>query len=90
MLDLRPERVNAEMVELERLTPPDEDILRDLLRRHAEETDSPVAAGLLSQWDPSRFTKIMPVDYKRALEAGRRAQEEGRDPADAVMEAARG
>ena len=90
LLDLRPERVNAEMVELERLTPADEDIVRDLLRRHAEETDSPVAAGLLSQWDPSRFTKIMPVDYKRALEAGRRAQEEGRDPAEAVMEAARG
>ncbi|MFM8240853.1 MAG: glutamate synthase-related protein, partial [Actinomycetota bacterium] len=90
VLDLRPERINPEMVELEGLDGPDEDLVRDLLRRHAEETGSPVAESLVAEWDPSRFTKVMPVDYKRALDARRRAQDEGRDPAAAVMEAARG
>ncbi|MFM7598204.1 MAG: glutamate synthase large subunit [Actinomycetota bacterium] len=90
VLDLRPERINPETVELEGLDGSDEDLVRDLLRRHAEETGSPVAESLVAEWDPSRFTKVMPVDYKRALDARRRAQDEGRDPAAAVMEAARG
>ena len=90
VLDLQPERVNLEMVEIEPLGPEDETLVHELLLRHAEETDSPVAAAFVADWDPSRFAKVMPIDYKRVLEARRRAQEEGRDPAEAVMEAARG
>jgi len=90
VLDLQPERINPEMVDLEGLDGSDEDLVRDLLRRHAEETGSPLAESLVAGWDPSRFIKVMPVDYKRALDARRRAQDEGRDPAAAVMEAARG
>jgi glutamate synthase (NADPH) large chain len=51
-----------------------------------------VAASLLGDW-PRRaaaFTKIMPRDYRRVLEAVRLATAEGRDPDDAIMEAARG
>ena len=90
VLDLRPEHVNSEMVDLEALADEDAHLVQDLLRRHAEETDSTVAAGLLADWEPGRITKVMPRDYKRALEARLRAEEDGRDPALAVMEAARG
>ncbi len=78
------------MVDLESLTDEDVEFVRDVLRRHAEETESPVATALLESWDPTRFTKVMPRDYRRVLEAERRALAEGLDPAEAVMEAARG
>ena len=37
-----------------------------------------------------RFSKIMPTDYKRVLQARAQAELEGRDPIEAVMEASRG
>jgi glutamate synthase (NADPH/NADH) large chain len=43
VLDLRHERVNADMVELEPLDPEDREVLRALVTRHADETGSPVA-----------------------------------------------
>ena len=47
----------------------DERWLADVLRRHADETGSPVAAALLADWPMAvtRFVKVMPRDYKRAL-----------------------
>ena len=91
-LDLVPARVNPEMVDLEPPDPADLDLLADLVRRHREETDSAVAARLLGDWAAAvtRFTKVMPRDYRRVLEARTRAEREGRDPAEAIMEAARG
>ena len=43
-------------------------------------------------WDAAalRFTKVMPVDFKRVLEATADAERDGRDVNDAIMEAARG
>ncbi|GAA5168394.1 glutamate synthase large subunit [Pseudonocardia eucalypti] len=90
VLDLVPGRVNRELVDLE---PPGEDDLerlREIVRRHHELTGSAVAASLLGDW-PRRsraFTKIMPRDYRRVLEAVRLATAEGRDPDLAVMQAA--
>ena len=49
VLDLAPQRVNLDMVAVEPLGPDDEDWLVDILRRHAEETGSEVAAGLLAE-----------------------------------------
>jgi glutamate synthase (NADPH/NADH) large chain len=63
-----------------------------VVSRHQELTGSAVAASLLGDW-PRRsksFTKIMPRDYRRVLEAVRQATAEGRDPDEAIMEAARG
>jgi len=59
---------------------------------HAEETGSSVASALLADWDleVTRFSKIMPRDYKRVLEAQARAKSEGRDELAAIMEAIRG
>ena len=90
VLDLDVERVNPEMVDLEPLSSDDMEIVRGILARHLEETGSSVARSILDQDDFGRFTLVMPRDYRRAIEAQRRAILEGRDPAEAVMEATRG
>jgi glutamate synthase (NADPH/NADH) large chain len=60
--------------------------------RHAQLTGSPVAERLLADWDGAlcRFTAVVPRDYKRVLEATRRAEQDGRPVDEAIMEAARG
>jgi glutamate synthase (NADPH/NADH) large chain len=62
---------NMEMVELEALTEPkDIEELQRLIDNHREHTGSTVAARLLSDWENSlsKFKKVMPTDYKRALQ----------------------
>jgi glutamate synthase (NADPH/NADH) large chain len=96
VLDLPEHRVNREMVDLEPVGADGAALLHDLLRRHHEETGSPVAERLLADWAAdagtvlARFTTIMPKDYKRVLAARAAAEREGRDVLDAIMEAARG
>ena len=81
------------MVDVEPLVH-DEDVeeVRELLRRHVRYTESAVAAEILADWAAvqPRFVKVMPRDYKRALAAMRRAQEEGIPWERAVMEGAHG
>ena len=92
VLDLDPDRVNTGMVDVEEPTAADLDRVRDLVRRHGEETGSTVAAALLADWPTSatRFAKIMPRDYRRVLAARAAAERDGRDVLDAIMEAAHG
>ncbi|GAA3047560.1 glutamate synthase large subunit [Actinokineospora globicatena] len=92
VLDLNPARVNPEMVDLDPLTLADNDFLRGVVARHVAETDSAVGRALLADWDNevSRFTKVMPTDYKRVLAARAAAEAEGRDIDQAIMEAAHG
>jgi glutamate synthase (NADPH/NADH) large chain len=91
VLDLPEIRVNMEMVDLEPLdSTGDVTFVRDVVERHLAETGSAVAARLLADWDASRFTKVMPKDYKRVLSAASLAQREGRDVDEAVMAAAHG
>ena len=87
VLDLDLAKVNVEMVELEQLAEGDVETLREMLVEHAAETGSPVAEGLLVDWPASarRFTKVMPKDYKRVLQAMERAREAGVDVDAAVM-----
>jgi glutamate synthase (NADPH/NADH) large chain len=89
VLDLNPERVNTEMVDLDPLTDEDRAYLRDILARHHTETGSTVAAALLDDWDDAvaRFGKVMPRDYKRVLTARAQAEAQGRDVDEAVMAA---
>jgi glutamate synthase (NADPH/NADH) large chain len=81
VLDLREHRVNAELVELGAVEGDAAAELEQLVRDHAEETGSEVAAELLADWPSSlaRFTEVMPSDYKRVLEARAEAIEEGLD-----------
>jgi glutamate synthase (NADPH/NADH) large chain len=70
-------RCNREMVELEPLEDPDEiAAIRDLIETHQRATGSTRAEAVLKNWDAMRpkFVKVMPVDYRRALE--RLAREE--------------
>ncbi|ALG11167.1 glutamate synthase large subunit [Kibdelosporangium phytohabitans] len=90
VLDIARQRVNHEMVDLDPLDDADREFLRETVGKHLAETDSAVAHGLLVDWAPERFTKVMPKDYKRVLAARARAERDGRDVNEAIMEAAHG
>ena len=65
---------------------------REIVARHHQYTGSTVAASLLGDW-PRRcaaFTKVMPRDYRRVLDAMRVARAQGRNVDEAIMEASRG
>ena len=70
---------------------------RELLAKHVEWTESPVASGLLEDWDTARgrFTLVLPRDYQRVLDVRAAAEEEGLDVNgsevwERIMEASRG
>ena len=92
VLGLNPAKVNTAMVELQRLEPEDLTWLREVVARHAQYTGSTVANSVLADWPrrSAQFTKIMPTDYQRVLQATRMAKAEGRDVDTAIMEATRG
>jgi glutamate synthase (NADPH/NADH) large chain len=90
VLDLPEIRVNMEMVDLDQVEEDDAKFVREVVERHHAETGSAVAARLLADWEPGRFTKVMPKDYKRVLSAASQAEREGRDVNEAVMAAAHG
>jgi len=75
-------RCNPSMVSLEKvetkevqakgaqhLNQPDEVILKTLIEKHLQYTESPRAKFILDNWDKARtqFIKVMPNEYKRAL-----------------------
>jgi glutamate synthase (NADPH/NADH) large chain len=84
-------RVNPEMIDLDQPDAGDLEWLRDRIEKHRHETGSVVAESMLDSWaeSGSKFVKVMPKDFKRVLEAERKALAEGTDPIDAVMAAAR-
>ncbi len=85
--------LNTEMVDLESsLSEEDADALRDIIRRHLEETNSAVAATVLDRWHQHvrSFKKVMPKDYRRVLDAIATAEEHGHNVEEAVMAAAKG
>jgi glutamate synthase (NADPH/NADH) large chain len=95
VLDLEPGRVNRELVELGPVTDDRAAELEQLVRTHLEETGSTVAAELLADWDTAltRFTEVLPTDYRKSLEAKAKAEEAGLDEnetAHAMMEALHG
>jgi len=87
-----PRRLNPDMVELELLDEEDVRTLHELCTRHLVSTGSELAARLLSRWDEtiSEIVKVMPRDYRRVLEATRRAVEAGGSVDDEIMAAAHG
>jgi glutamate synthase domain-containing protein 3 len=68
-------RCNTELVDLEQLSDEDAVEVRALISEHAQRTGSLVARNVLASWDRARerFVKVMPRDYKRALEEQRAA-----------------
>jgi glutamate synthase (NADPH/NADH) large chain len=84
---LERERVNTELVDLLDVSTEDEQLLHQLVRRHAEATGSVVAARLLRAWPQARaeFTVVVPRDYQRIVKVIRAAQAAGRDIDENVM-----
>jgi glutamate synthase (ferredoxin) len=63
-------RCNRTMVDVEPLLEQEEEaFVRNLISRHARETNSPSAARLLRDWSSTRamFLTVVPRDYKRVL-----------------------
>ncbi len=61
---------NTETIEFEAISEEDASDLKTTIEKHVLYTDSKRGATLLSDWDTSlnNFVKVMPTEYKRALE----------------------
>ena len=92
VLDLDSRLVNPEMVDVLTLTPARSQQVHDLISKFAAETGSVVAQSLLSDWanQSARISMVMPRDYAKVLAAMERAEREGLNVDEAVMEATRG
>ncbi len=72
-------RCNGQMVGLEKVEEDEVESLRLLIRRHADLTKSQLAFRILALWEEMvpKFVKVMPRDYKRVLQAIKKAQADG-------------
>jgi glutamate synthase (ferredoxin) len=73
-------RCNTEMVGLERLDDASEIAeIKQMITKHAEYTNSKKAQKVLANWEENipKFVKVMPRDYKRVLEALKKAIDSG-------------
>ncbi len=71
------QRVNRGMIDLDPMEAEDVSRLHALITKHHKLTGSTRAATLLADWElaQQQFTKVMPRDYKRVLEARKAAAE---------------
>jgi glutamate synthase (NADPH) large chain len=67
------ERCNSELVGLEPLAVDDIPIVRELVQEHERRTGSGLAGRILDDWQRTqlRFVKVMPHDYRAAIERHR-------------------
>ncbi|MCY0904363.1 glutamate synthase large subunit [Arthrobacter sp. H14-L1] len=87
VLDLQPAKVNIQSLDsgelqLLPLDEQDRSLVRDLLSRHYQETESTLAARLLADFEATaaRITKVLPRDYAAVLQTRQDAANEGLDP----------
>jgi glutamate synthase domain-containing protein 3 len=69
-------RCNLELVDLEELTDEDAAEVKGLIAEHTARTGSLVGRNVLASWDRAareRFIKVMPRDYRRALQEAAQA-----------------
>lgn len=69
------QQCNLGMVDLEKLDQPENiELVQGMLNKHLAYTGSTVAARVLADWDKlvPQFVKVMPIDYRRVLEAQKR------------------
>jgi len=80
-------RVNHDMVDVERPTAEEYDLVKGDIEQHVAYTNSSRGQRLLADWETTRlhFRKVIPRQYKRVLEALETAQRLGVDPDAAVM-----
>ena len=65
-----PKNFNMETIEIEKPKQQDLDIINELIQNHFTNTNSDLAKDLLTNWElcKNNFIKVMPIEYKRALE----------------------
>jgi len=80
---------NLDIVELESVwKQEDKDLLRDLIERHLKWTVSKRARQILDAWPEmiGKFVKVIPIDYRRALEKVRAAEQRDTETTPATEE----
>ena len=92
VLDLDPRLVNPDMVDVIELDAMRNTQIKEIISKFHAETGSEVAHELLGDWanQAKRISLVMPRDYARVLAAMERAEREGLDVDQEVMEATRG
>ncbi|MFM7329833.1 MAG: hypothetical protein ACKO3B_14010, partial [Bacteroidota bacterium] len=67
---------NMEMVMFDEMEAGEEELIKKMVLDHFTYTGSDVASDLLKQWPAnfSKFVKVMPTDYKAALQKKKAAQ----------------
>jgi glutamate synthase (ferredoxin) len=80
-------RCNMQMVALEKFEDEEEaEGVRQMIQRHAEYTKSQRARMILALWEKyaGMFVKVMPRDYKRVLNALKKARQQGLSGEEAI------
>jgi glutamate synthase domain-containing protein 3 len=80
---------NLDMVELESVwKEEDKNLLHDLIQQHLKWTQSSRAQYLLDAWPDmvGKFVKVVPIDYRKALEKMRAAQQRDTETIPATEE----
>jgi len=80
---------NLDMVELENVwKEKDKKLLHDLIEQHLKWTDSTCAQYILGTWPDmvGKFVKVVPIDYRKALEKMRAAQQRDTETIPATEE----
>jgi glutamate synthase (ferredoxin) len=82
-------RCNTAMSSIDPLDAEDLEVVKEMITRHQEMTDSDVAEKILETWNVAadRFVKVMPHDYKAIVDAMKRAESNGMSPDDAALHA---
>ncbi|MHC5075721.1 MAG: GltB/FmdC/FwdC-like GXGXG domain-containing protein, partial [Planctomycetota bacterium] len=80
---------NLDLVELETVwKQEDQNVLRDLIKRHYQWTGSVQAERILDNWVDTigKFVKVVPIDYRKALEKMRRSEHRDTETTPATEE----
>ena len=82
-------RCNTQMADIEPLDEEDREIIYQMIQKHADYTNSQKATKVLASWQEfaPKFVKVMPRDYKRVLQAIKKAIAEGLSGDDALTAA---
>jgi glutamate synthase (ferredoxin) len=84
-----PTRCNMQMVAVEKLDAADATDLKAIIENHAINTKSTRASKIIAEWNHflPKFVKVMPKDYKRVLQAIKKAKDDGLTGDDALTAA---
>jgi len=80
---------NLDMVELESVWQrQDKDVLKEMIERHLKLTDSKRAKYILKNWQDmvGKFVKVIPIDYRKALEKMRASERRDTETTPATEE----